>query len=144
MSVTYTTTVVGYGNHASLHIPDDVLEALGSNRRAPLKVTLNGYTYRSTATGVKGECHVVFPQADRDASGAKAGDEVEVTLELELGRREVELPVELQDALAAAGLIDTFESLSYSKRKEFARQVAEAKAAATKAKRVARVLDALA
>jgi uncharacterized protein YdeI (YjbR/CyaY-like superfamily) len=142
--VTYTTSVIGFKNHASLHIPDDVLERLGANRRAPLKITINGYTYRSTATAVNGECRVVFPQADRDASGAKAGDQVEVTLELEVGKREVELPDELQDALAAAGLLEAFESLTYSKRKEFARQVAEAKAAETKAKRVAKVLESFA
>jgi uncharacterized protein YdeI (YjbR/CyaY-like superfamily) len=144
MTVTYTTVVIGFGKHASLHIPDEILERLGTNRRAPLKVTINGYTYRSTATAVNGECRVVFPQADREGAGVKAGDEVDVTLELEVGKREVELPVELQDALAAANLLEKFESLTYSKRREFARQVAEAKAAETKLKRVAKVLEALA
>lgn len=143
MRATYTTTVIGYKNHASLHVPDEVLEQLGANRRAPLKITINGYTYRSTATAVNGECRVVFPQADRDAAGAKAGDEVVVELELESGHREVELPTELEDALNSAGLRDTFEALTYSKRKEFARQVAEAKAAETKAKRVAKVIEAV-
>ena len=140
MIATYTTRVIGDGNHASLHIPDSVLAELGANRRAPLKVTINGHTYRSTSTGVSGECRVVFPQAERDAAKVGAGDEVEFTLELEVGHREVELPTELQDALVAAGLRDEFEALTYSKRKEFARQVAEAKAAETRAKRVEKVL----
>lgn len=144
MSVSYTTTIIGFGNHASLAIPDDVLAELGSNRRAPLKITVNGYTYRSTATAVDGECRVVFPQADRDAAGAKAGDEVVVELELESGHREVELPIELEDALVATGLRDVFEALTYSKRREFARQVAEARAVETKLKRVEKVLAALA
>ena len=143
MTVQYTTTVIGFQNHASLHIPDEVLAQLGANRRAPLKITINGYTYRSTATAVNGECRVVFPQADRDAAGAKAGDEVVVELELETGHREVELPPELEGALVTAGLRDVFEGMSYSKRREFARQVAEAKAVETKTKRVAKVIAEL-
>ena len=144
MRTTYTTTVIGDGNHASIHVPDEVLAELGANRRAPLKVTIGGHTYRSTATAVNGECRVVFPQTDRDAAGAKAGDTVMVELELETGHREVELPAELEVALIAAGLRDVFEALTYSRRREFARQVAEAKAAETRVRRVDKVLAALA
>jgi bifunctional DNA-binding transcriptional regulator/antitoxin component of YhaV-PrlF toxin-antitoxin module len=143
MSVTYETKVIGYKNHASIAIPDEVLAELGTNRRAPLKVTINGYTYQSTATAVNGECRVVFPQKDRDAAGAQADDIVVVTLELDSGVREVVMPEELAAALETAGLSDVFEALTYSKRKEFARQVSEAKAEETKAKRITKVLAEL-
>lgn len=143
MSVTYETRVIGYKNHASLAIPDEVLAELGTNRRAPLKVTINGYTYQSTATAVDGECRVVFPQKDRDAASAKADDIVQVTLELDAGVREVAMPEELSAALETSGLAEVFEALTYSKRKEFARQVSEAKAEETKAKRIAKVLESL-
>ena len=142
-TVTYKTKVLGDGNHASLLIPDNVLEKLGANRRAPLKITINRHTYRSTATGVGGECRVVFPQRERDQSGASAGDLVSVTLELEVGHRTVELPTELHKALSKAKLLAKFEALTYSKRKEFARQVEEAKAEETKAKRIQKVIDSL-
>ena len=143
MAVTYSTVVLGEGNHASLLIPDAVLAELGANRRAPLKVTINGYTYQSTATGVGGECRVVFPQRDRAAAGASSGETVSVTLELDSGHREVDMPDALAQALDAAGLREAFEALTYSKRKEFARQVSEAKTEETRAKRVAKVLEAL-
>ena len=80
MGVSYLTVVVGNGPHASLHIPDEVLAELGANRRAALRVTVNGHTYQSTATGVNGECHIVFPRSNRDQAGVEAGDEVEVHL----------------------------------------------------------------
>ena len=143
MSVTYETRVIGYKNHASLAIPDDVLAKLGTNRRAPLKVTINGYTYQSTATAVDGECRVVFPQKDRDAAGAKADDIVMVTLELDAGVREVAMPEELSVALKNAGLTEVYAALTYSKRKEFARQVSEAKAEETRLKRIAKVIESL-
>ena len=143
MSLTYETTVIGDGNHASLLIPEWVLEELGTNKRAPLKVTVNGHIYQSTAVGVGGECRVVFPSADRAAAVAVAGDMIEVTLGLDAGYREVEVPAELLDALSANGLAERFASLSYSKRKEFARQVAEAKAEETRIRRVEKVIAAL-
>lgn len=143
MSVTYTTTVIGFGNHASIEIPDHILEQLGTNRRAPLKVTDNGYTYQSTATGVNGKCMVVFPQKDRDAAKAKAGDEIEVTLELDSGVREVQMPPELTQALKAANLLDAFSALTYSKRKEFARQVSEARTDETRGRRIEKIIAAL-
>lgn len=143
MGVSYQTVVVGNGPHASLHIPDEVLVELGANRRAALRVTVNGHTYQSTATGVNGECHVVFPRANRDLAGAEAGEQVLVHLELEVGRREVEVPEELKAALVGAGFLEVFEAQSYSKRKEFARQVAEAKALATKQSRIEKIISQL-
>ena len=141
MSVKYETEVLGEGNHASLLIPDWVLEELKTNKRAPLKVTVNGHTYQSTAVGVAGECRVVFPSADRKAAKVNSGDIVEVTLELDSGYREVQMPAELIKALKANGLTKTFDDLSYSKRKEFARQVSEAKTEETRLKRIAKVLN---
>jgi hypothetical protein len=143
MGVSYSTEVLGEGNHASLLIPDWVLEELKTNKRAPLKVTINGHTYQSTAVGVAGECRVVFPQKERLAAGASSGETVTVLLELDAGFREVEMPEELSAALSHANLEDAFAELSYSKRKEFARSVREAKAAETKSRRVQGVIDSL-
>jgi uncharacterized protein YdeI (YjbR/CyaY-like superfamily) len=104
---------------------------------------VNGHTYQSTAVGVAGECRVVFPSAERRAAKAASGDIVEVTLELDSGYREVEMPKELVTALESQGLAKTFADLSYSKRKEFARQVSGAKTEETKLRRVEKVLAAL-
>jgi len=143
MKTTYETIVIGEGNHASIEIPDKNLAEIGANKRAPLKVTINGYTYQSTATGVGGACRVVFPMRDREAAGAAAGDEVSVTLELDDGYRQVDVPPALREALEAQGLAETFHDLTYSKRKEFARQISEAKTDETRARRVQKVLAAL-
>jgi hypothetical protein len=143
MKTTYETFVIGYGNHASLEIPPENLAAIGGNRRAPLRVTINGHTYQSTATGVGGKCMVVFPMADRQAAGVDAGDKVTVTLELDSGYRKVVMPRALAVALQAQGLSKVFHDLPYSKRREYTRSVAEAKGEDTKERRIAAVVEAL-
>jgi bifunctional DNA-binding transcriptional regulator/antitoxin component of YhaV-PrlF toxin-antitoxin module len=143
MKTTYQTVVIGFGNHASIEIPDINLAEIGGNKRAPLKITINGYTYQSTATGVDGKCMVVFPTRDREASGAAAGDRITVTLELDDGYRHVDAPATLSEALTLNGLSEAFHNLTYSKRKEFARQVSDAKTEETRARRIEKIIDQL-
>ena len=140
MKTTYETTVLGFGNHASIEIPLRNLEEIDGNKRAPLKVTINGYTYQSTATAMNGVCMVVFPMKDREAAGAKAGDQVQVTLELDNGYREVEIPSDLLKALRSYKLKEKFDELTYSKRKEFIRSVNDAKSDETRIRRIHKVI----
>jgi bifunctional DNA-binding transcriptional regulator/antitoxin component of YhaV-PrlF toxin-antitoxin module len=140
MKTTYETVVISFGNHASIEIPDKNLSEIEGNKRAPLKITISGYTYQSTATGVNGKCMVVFPTRDREASGAAAGDHVTVTLELDDGYRNVDVPAVLSEILLEKGLSEAFHNLTYSKRKEFARQVVEAKAETTRNRRIEKIL----
>jgi len=106
-------------------------------------VTINRHTYQSTAVGVDGECRVVFPSAERLAAKAQNGDIVRVTLELDSGYRTVEMHPELVLTLEKAGLAEIFAELSYSKRKEFARQVNQAKADDTRLRRIEKVIEGL-
>jgi len=143
MKTTYETIVIGSGNHASFEIPTENLKEIGGNKRAPLKITLNDYTYQSTATGVDGKCMVVFPMRDREAAGSAAGDVIKVTLELDSGYRQVILPKALADTLKAKNLTDKFTDLTYSRRKEFARLISEAKSEATQNRRMDKIITYL-
>jgi len=49
----------------------------------------------------------------------------------------------LKIALSKAKLLKKFDALTYSKRREFARQIDEAKAQETKARRIQKVIDSL-
>ena len=141
MGVRYRTEVLGEGNHASLLIPEWVLTELGTNKRAPVKVTVNGHTYQSTAVGVAGECRVVFPLKERTAAGVSSGETVTVDLELDGGFREVDIPPELASALEQHNLTEVFAKLSYSHRREYARAISEAKAPETKERRVLKAIE---
>lgn len=141
MAKTYRTKVIGHDNHAALEVPDEFLKELGKNKRAPFKVTINGYTFQTTATGVDGKCMIPFAMKNREGSITKAGDEIQVTVELDNGHRDVEMHPELVKALKNAHLLELYEALTYSKRKEFARQVNEAKTDEIWESRIQKVLD---
>ena len=142
-TTTYETVILGFGKHASIEIPAENVAELGGSKRSPLRITINGYTYQSTATAVDGTCMVVFPTKDRLAAGVDSGDHVTVTMELESGYREVDMPGALVDALKSHGLTQVFHDQNYSTRKEFARLVTEAKADATKARRIDKIIAEL-
>ena len=144
MSAIYKTKVIPSGNHASIAIPDEVLKKLGTNRRAPLVVTINGHSYRSTATAVNGQCRVVFPSAERLAAGVSGGDTVTVKLELDAGYREVVLHPKFANLLKKSKLRKKFDALSYSVRKEYARSINEAKAEETRDRRIEKAINEIA
>ena len=50
----HTTILQGGKTATGIQVPDEVVAALGSGRRPPVKVTINGYTYRSTVAVMGG------------------------------------------------------------------------------------------
>lgn len=145
MKITFSTTVFqSEGMKATgLTVPVDVVEALGSGKRPPVKVHINGHVYESTVANYGGAFMLPLSAENRAAAGVKAGDDVDVTLELDTAPRSVEMPDDLAAALAEHQLTDKFTGLPHSKRKEFARQVTSAKAEDTRVRRIEKVIAAL-
>lgn len=125
-------------------VPDEVVEGLGGSRRPAVVVTVEGYSYRSTVASMGGRFLIPFAKEHRDRTGIAPGQAIEVTLELDTAPRTVDVPADLAAALAARpGAREAFDRLSYSVRKEHVRQVETAKAADTRERRIARILDGL-
>ncbi|MCA9906425.1 MAG: DUF1905 domain-containing protein [Anaerolineae bacterium] len=146
MKTTFTTTVVQEEgkNATGLRIPAEAIDALGGKKRPAVKVTLGGYTYRSTVAAYGDVFMLPLAQEHREAAGVKAGDQVEVTLELDTEPRTVEVPGDLATALAAkSGARAAFDALAYSARKEHVRQVESAKAQETRERRIAKIVAGL-
>ncbi|WP_426560643.1 YdeI/OmpD-associated family protein [Angustibacter sp. McL0619] len=140
---TYRTVLVLNGNNVGIDVPEDVVVGLGRGRTPPVVVTLNGYTYRSTVAPMGGRFLIPLAATHRDSAGVAGGEEHEVTVELDDQPRTVDVPDDLARALDDAGLRAAFDALAYTHRKEHVRSVLEAKAAATRERRIARVVVAL-
>jgi hypothetical protein len=143
MAEKFTTTILQAEglNATGISVPPEVIAALGSGKRPKVTITLNGYTYRSTVAAYGDVFMLPLSQEHRAAAGVKAGDEVEVTLALDTEPRTVEVPEDLAAALAhKPGARAAFDALSYTARKEYVRQVSEAKAQETRERRIANIV----
>lgn len=145
MAEKFTTTLLQAedSNATGISVPPDVIAALGKGKKPPVKVTLNGYTYRTTVAAYGDVFMLPVAKEHRDAAGLKAGDQVEVTLELDTEPRTIEVPADLKAALSKAGALEAFEGLSYTRRKEAVRQVQDAKTQETRDRRIAKIVTEL-
>jgi hypothetical protein len=141
--ITFHTTIWQTGNNTGIPVPEEVIEQLGSGKRPLVRVTLNDYTYRSAVASMDGKYLVSLSKANREAAGVKGGDATDVTIELDLEPRTVEVPPDLKSALTDAGVLEAFEKAAPSMKKEYVRQVEEAKAQATRERRIAKIVDKL-
>src|SRR5947199_1130323 len=126
-SRTFSTKLVREGSMCFVPLTFDPKAVFGKVR-APVKVTLNGYTYRSTIAAMGGPPCIPLRRSNREAAGLEGGETLAVTLELDTGKREVKPPADLANALKAAPPgWDRWRALSYSHQREYAEAVEEAK-----------------
>jgi hypothetical protein len=143
--VRFRTTLQQGGKTATgIQVPAEVVDALGSGKRPPVRVTINGYSYRSTVAVLGGVYMVGVSAEHRAGAGVVGGDEVDVDIVLDTSPREVDLPADFAAALAAEPEARrTFDGLSYSNRSWHVLQVEGAKTAETRQRRIARSVDIL-
>lgn len=127
------------GGGAAAPLPFDPKSVFG-RARAPVRVTVgSSEPFRTTVAIYGGVGWIGFRKAQLAEMGLRAGDQVDMLIEPDQEPREVEIPVELAAALrddpAAAA---AFGALPYTRRREYARWVAEAKRDSTRLDRAAK------
>ncbi|HEV7763968.1 MAG TPA: YdeI/OmpD-associated family protein [Thermoanaerobaculia bacterium] len=143
-SKTYKTTIVREESMCYVPVPFDPKEIFG-RVRAPVKVTLNGYTYRSTIMLMEGICAIPLRRSNREAAGLEGGETLDVRLDLDTEKREVSLPADFRKALKAAPPAwDRWQELSFSHQREWVEALADAKKPETRARRMENAMTAIA
>lgn len=125
-------------------VPAEVVEDLGAGKRPPVRVTLGTHTYRSTIAPYGGHFFLPLSRANREAAGVVAGETPEVRVELDEEPRTVDVPADLERALAAkpeAGAL--FAKLSYTHRREYVDWISGAKRAETRERRIRGTVERL-
>lgn len=141
----FRTTILQGGKTATgIEVPPEIVEGLGSGKRPAVRVTINGYTYRSTVAVMGGKFMIGVSAEVREAAGVAAGDTVDVALELDTAPREVEVP----DDFAAALMKDKqasakFDSLSFSGKLRLVAPVANGKTPETRQRNIDKALAEL-
>jgi hypothetical protein len=139
--VVFTGTVKRHGGPGYIELPFDPKAVFGKVR-APVKVTLNGYTFRTTIAAMGGPACVGLRTSHREAAGLEGGETIEVRLDLDEEPRVVTPPPDLVKALKASPPAwDRWQELSYTHQREHAQAVEGAKKPETRARRVAKAVD---
>jgi len=124
-------------------LPFDVKQEFGK-ARPPVKISINGFGYRSTVSVYGGKYMVPVRKDRREAAGAKQGDVVKVTIALDEEERTVEPPPDLKAALAKnAAAKARWGKLSFTHKREHAEALLAAKKPETRARRLQRTLEML-
>ena len=140
----FSTTMFQIGNNTGIEVPADVLEALDAGKRPPVVVTVNGYSYRSTVPPMGGKYLLPFSAERRSESGISGGDAIDVELVVDSAPRVVDVPEDLRTALnGSPDAAAAWTKLSYSHQKAHVTSVLGAKAADTRARRIAAVVEKL-
>ena len=121
-----------------IRVPAKVVESLGPSRRPAVRVTINGYTYRSSVASLGGAFMVGISAEVRSLAGVAAGDQVDVDIELDTEPREVTVPSDFAAALKRDEVAKRFfDTLSYSNKRRFVLSIEGAKTAETRHRRIA-------
>ena len=109
-SKTFKTTIVRDGSTCFIPLTFDPKAVFGK-LRAPVKVTLNGYTYRSTIAAMGGPPCIPLRKSNREAAGLEGGETIEVRLALDTEERVVKPPADFVKALKASSTWDRWKDL---------------------------------
>jgi hypothetical protein len=141
----FRTTLLQAGKAATgIRVPDEVVEALGAGKRPPVRVTINGYTYRNTIAVMGGEYMVGVSAEHRAGAGVAGGDEIDVDIELDTAPREVSVPPDFAAALDAdPAARETFDALSNSNKGWHVSSIEGAKTEETRQRRIEKSISAL-
>jgi len=140
----HTTIKQNQKSATGIEIPDEVLASLGAGKKPPVKLTVNGYMYRSTVATVNGNFMVGFNADHRAASGLRGGDEIDVEIEVDREPRTVDVPADLADALDSEPKAkETFDQLSNSMKGYHVSQVTAAKTEETRQRRIEKSIAVL-
>jgi hypothetical protein len=141
----FRTTLELAGKTATgFRVPAEIVAALGTSKRPPVRVTINGHTYRNTVAVYGGVFMLGVSAENREAAGVQAGDELDVDIELDTAPREVSIPPDFADALDAdADARRAFDRLSYSHKQQHILAIERAKTAETRQRRIAKAISGL-
>ncbi len=144
MTLQIHTVLVPFGPATAIELTDAQVDQLGGGKRAAVVVGIGGSSARVRLGVMDGKNLIGLSKAVRAQLGVGIGDEVDATVALDTAEREVEVPDDLAAALEAAGVRAAFDALSFSRRKELARGVTEAKRPDTRERRIAAAVEELA
>lgn len=133
------------GGGAVVLVPPQVADALGGLKQMRVVGSVNGVSYQSSTMPYGGRgLFMGVHKATREAASVQLGDVVEVVVARDERPRVLEIPAELESAFShEPALRARFDALSFSRRRDLAGPISEAKRQETRAAHLEKALDRL-
>lgn len=136
--------ILGGKTATGFEVPAAVVSKLGTGKRPPVAVTINGFTYRSTVAAYRDKFFLPLSAENRNGAGVAAGDTIEVSVVLDSAPREVVVPPDFAKALAKVPAAKKFfESLSFSGKRGHVDLINGAKTEETRTRRIKKSIERL-
>jgi len=129
---------------AAIRPPFEVPVVFGTKGRVPVRGTVNGFPFRTSLCNM-GDGHLIgLNKQMREGAKCKVGDVVDVVLQRDREERVVDVPEYIKKAIASNKTAQgTWNSLSFTHKKEWVRAIEEAKKEETRQSRMKKMMDAL-
>ncbi|MFD8247692.1 YdeI/OmpD-associated family protein [Nocardia sp. NPDC059691] len=127
-----------------LEVPPEVVAALGEGARPPVRITINGHSWKSRVALMRGRYLLGLSNANRQAAGVEIGEEIEVEVELDTQPRVVVEPPDFAEALDADPVARAaYDDLAYSRKREHVHAIESAKKPDTRQRRIEKAIATL-
>jgi hypothetical protein len=129
---------------AGIEVPAEVVTALSTSKRPPVRATINGFTYRTSVASMGGKFMVGVPPEFREGAGVSAGDTVDIDLDVDNEPREVSTPPDLSAALNREPKAKQFfETLNYSTKRRLVMAIETIKSPEARLRRIEKTVEQL-
>ena len=130
--------------HGFVFFPFDAKEEFGTRAQIRVKATFDGVPYAGALVKYGPPQHMLpVVKTILEQIGKQPGDSVDVVLERDQNERVVDVPDEFANAMKKAGVLDAFEKLRFTHRKEYCRWISEARKLETRQNRLRKAIDML-
>jgi hypothetical protein len=139
----FRTKILTAGKTATgIEVPAKIVTGLGSSKKPAVRVTMRGYTYRSTVATMGGKFMIGVSAEVREKAGVTGGDTVDVDIQLDTEPREVSVPADFAAALKRdAKAKSFFDGLSYSNKRSVVTSIEGAKTDETRQRRIVKAIE---
>jgi hypothetical protein len=138
------TLEAGDGGGAYVLFPYDVEQEFGTKGKIPVKATFDGVPYTGSLIKYGNPRHMLpVLKAIREQLGKTPGDTITVELSKDDGPRTLEVPPQFKAAMEKDGVLQTFDRLSFTHRKEYCRWISGAKKEETRSQRLKKAVEML-
>jgi hypothetical protein len=134
----------GPGGGSFVIFPYDVEKEFSTKGRVPVKATFDGVPYSGSLVKCGAQQHMLgLLKSIREQTGKHLGDTIKVEIWKDEAVRSVEVPADLASLMKKHRLRSSFDSLSYTHRKEYCRWITEAKKEETRTRRLEKAVEML-